>query len=148
MIIPGFWPLATSRMGHLVSSLVWLQMWVTDESMCSEAILGYPGQLDTRGLSQGILDLEEPKMWCHWSLHMQLLCCVLTVLIILTVHLLVVMTIAWFLLLMCRLMLKPIQFWDTYIHICIVCYGDWPGSLVARECFMYYNDPIGSKWEL
>ena len=27
----------------------------------------------------------------------------------------------------------------------IVCYGNWPGSLMARDCFMYYNDPfIGS----
>ena len=48
-----------------------------------------------------------------------------------------------FLLLMCWLMLKPIPlFWDLY------CYGNWPGSLVARECFMYYKVGIVITWKL
>ena len=38
---------------------------------------GILGQLDTRGLSQGIPDLEEPKTWCHWNFQMQWQCCTL-----------------------------------------------------------------------
>ena len=78
---------------------------------------GILGQLYTRSLSQGIPDFGWPKMWCHWSLQMQLQCYVLTV------HLFVVMTIVWFLFLMSRLRLMLIPFLRYMYILCIVCYG-------------------------
>ena len=68
----------------LVSSLVRLQMmgarrWNHVFMKLSRGILG---QLDTRSLSQGIPDLEDPRCGATGTLQMQLLCCVLTVMVI------------------------------------------------------------------
>ena len=123
--------------GVLVSSLVWLQMMGARRwNYVPKSSWGILGQLDTRSLSQGIPDLDGPKTWCHWSLQMQLQCCVLTVLIILTVHLFVVMAIVC-LLLMSRLRLMLVL--KLYLFDSESSLVDWWSE---RECFMHCNDPF------
>ena len=55
----------------MVSSLVLMQMWVTEEAghVFWSPSWGILDQDDTRCLFQGIPDLEEPQTWCHWILH-------------------------------------------------------------------------------
>ena len=70
MTIPGFGPLAMTRRGAdgVITSV--------DADVGDRRVhvfqrptsWGILDQEDTRCLFQGIPDLEEPKMWCHWSL--------------------------------------------------------------------------------
>ena len=117
----------------LVSSLVWLLMMGFQDGLPSvpKSSWGILGQLDTRGLSQGIPDLEEPRCGatgayrCSYSV----VCCH-----VLTVHLLVVMTIVSFYSSWVGSGWCQYHVWDAYLH-CLL--GKLACRLVVRKRSWY-----------